>query len=427
MLEFRNQDSSYFRIKIPGETIKFLEKFVKSISIQEKEFQLTTGSITFDDRDQIVTDTFFPSKKATAITGKKNSGVLGKVLELEWGYKDPLKALAALAPDLNNPTELKGPIFRAGLKGVVVSPSGSMGENGAAETTIQFMNAVNSFTRRTNRVYQIGTRGTVILQVFIELGILTPLINFEGMETPVLPSNPVRRSNETGFEFLKRKAEEWNCVFRISNTPIGTEAGIFANLSRIETLPFATVTTGAIGRDFLFEYARGKRNVISADWENQFGQANVGDNVQLRIVAGKPQTVRTTAQTEQVQSFKLDTEKLKRAFQRAKATGGVAAAQSLLTGILNATDFNDPEIRKYWVPAEYKTAPNSAGTTVTIETFGSTLYSPPIKCKLGKGFPKFIQDFKNWRISGVDHTINREGYRCSIECQNFPSNSAGFI
>lgn len=435
-LSIRNQDGSYFRVSATGIDLRSVQKDVKSITVTEEEFRLTIGSIAFNDPYQTITDILFPvTTSSTAVAGKKKKGLAGSSIDVEWGYKDPLRAVSALIPKKRAPLDYKGPIQRKGLKGVVISPSGSMGDDGSAETRLQFINAISTSKTMGNQVYN-GTRGTIVGQVMLEAGVLTPMINFEGMEQvhSFATGNIVRRSNETPFSFLVNKAKEWGAHFKIGYTPVGALVGLFVDRDKLESMsvPYVLATTKGVGKKFTFEWGRGLKNVISADWKNQYGSGNIGDNVQLRLMStgtGGQKVIahRTTAATHEVKTLKLDVDKLRRAFEREKKKGGIPAATKLLLRIMNATQFEDEEIRQYWKAATYKTAPNSAGTTVTIETFGNPLYTPPGFSELGLGFPLFIQKRELWRIRKVDHIVSREGYKCSVEVQDYPSNAAGFV
>lgn len=411
MIEFLNQDSSYFIIRpsgFEGPRIRKMMGDVKSLSITEEEYKLVTGSVTMHDPDNVWADVIKPGFDARR-----------SLIEIEWGYKDPKRAAAALIPKVRNPTEIVGPIFRTGVKAIIMGTSGSQPETGDSDFTFTFQAGYKLMRSRRNQVYSQGTRGTVISQVFLQSGIVTPFVLFEGMETPVTPKAPLRQTKETDFAFLQRLAKRWGKFFRVGTSPTGQDIGAFVDFNRAPDLGFDSSQTLGLGRSFLFEYRGGARNVISGDWENDLAGSGLGDNVQIRIINGEPIAQRTTARTETIQAFEFDREKMKTAFERIKSKNGIEAARDFMQEILAAKDFFDPQIQKFWRPVEYKTAPNSAGHTVNVRAFGNPLYTTPSRAKLGVGYPQKMQERKNWRIASVTHTIDTGGYFCDLEIKDF--------
>lgn len=406
MIKLFNQDSSYFEVTSSDVNIEAVTRDVKSLTIVEEQMNMTTGSIVLRDDNQSYSKIFKP----------------GATLTIGWGFKDPFKAIQNLITDINNPLEFKGPVFRKNLKAYLLSPQGSLNNNGTGGFIINFRSGLNSVNKRITRSLPIvgtpSTKGLVILQVLAESGYLAPFVLFVAgphRMTDIITKAPLRQENETNFQFLRRKADEWNLTFQTGVDMAGIPQAIFCDHDKSQLSPFTTLTTGGIGLNNLFNYKGGVRNVLSATWENNFIQDGTGDHVQFALVEGIPVQQKSTAKTEKVLAYKLDMKKLTTEMNAIKKKSGIPAAQKFYQGIIDATDFQDKNIKKFWTSTEFKTAPQGGGIKVTIDCFGNPLYTPPNNVILGYGWPEQVTEVARLKMRKVTHTLDKGGYKCKIE------------
>lgn len=410
MIKLFNQDSSFFEVTSPDSNIDVAEKDIKSLTIIEEAYKLTTGTIILRDDSQIYSNLF----------------KIGSRISATWGFKDPLKAIQNVITDINNPLEIKGPIFRSNLTAILLTPSGTMNNDGSAEFIINFRSGqlfINE--RKTRNIPIIGTpmnKGLAITQVLVESGVPAPFVLFTNgphRMTDDITKTPLKQSNETNFQFLRRKADEWNVFFRVGTDPAGISQAVFADNDKVQTSPFGALTTGGAGIDNLFDWRGGVKNVLNASWENNFVQDGTGDHVQLQIVGpGFVLENKQVVETETVVAFRLDMARLKaemRSAERKKRGSSALLYQS----IIDATDFQSDIIRRFWTATEFKTAPQGGGNKVIIETFGNPLYTPPNKVKLGLGFPeRLTANAPNLKMRRVEHRLSIEGYKCKIDVRD---------
>jgi hypothetical protein len=406
-LTIYNQDKSFYQIDSSDVNVNAVTKDVKSITINEEQMKLTTGTIVLRDDNQSYSKIFKP----------------GAIVNIGWGFKDPLKSALALLPNPNNPGEYKGPIFRQGFKAFILTPGGSGNNDGTGDFTINFRSGILSTNKRKTRSVPIYgtpmTKGLAILQVLSESGYLAPFVLFtKGPHrmTDDISKEPLRQENETNFQFLRRMADEWNITFQTGSTFAGIEQAIFCDPEFVETSPFNLLQTGGVGLSNLFEYKGGIRNVLSYTWENNFIQDGQGDHVQFALVGpGFVVQNKQTVKTETVLAFTLNMKKLTEEFKSLKKKKGIAAANEFYQEMISATNFRDENIIKFWTPSEFKTAPQGGGIKVNIESFGSTLYSPGNRATLGQGFPEFLTEVAHLKIRKLTHQLDTNGYRCKIE------------
>lgn len=400
-----NQDKSFYQVESSDVAVGSVAKNVKSLTINEEQAKLITGTIVLRDDNQSYSRVFRPFAK----------------IKISWGFKDPLKALENLAPIPRNPVEIRGPSFRENLEAFLIVPGGSMNQDGTGEFIINFKAGLTIANENKTRSIPIAgtpvppTKGLAITQILIESGIPAPYVNFKEFSDDITKA-PLKQTNESNFAFLRRKANQWKKEFQVGITPAGIPAAIFCDRDKAENAPFSILTTGGVGLSHLFEYKSGIKNVISATWENNFINDGTGDHIQISVVGpGFTFTNKSVAETQTVAVFKLDEIKLKKEMERITKQDGLKAAQDFQKTIINPTSFQDKEIKQFWTSSQATTAPQGGGNKVNIETFGNTLYSPPNRVVLHGGWPDHLLTIENLKIRKVQHVLNNNGYRNKIE------------
>ncbi len=413
-----NHDSSFFDVQtvepitgIPlGIDQTVISKDVRSLSITEEGGKMMNGTLELRDPNHIYSHAL------------RN----GVGLKLEWGYKNFDLSPLNLLKTIENPTEFQGAIARSNIRAMITSPSGGGDNKGTLTYNCNFQAHMGTISERKNRVFSIGTKGTVITQVLLEMGVI--VINqhvlFKRMAEPLTPDTSVRMGNETLYRFLSRMAREWGAHFLLGQTPTGLSAAVFADPDKVSSIPFAISVLGGVGKSNLFEYKDGVRNVKSYKWKQNVGENGAGDNVRISYVNGQPVLLRTMAINEKVLTWKLDTDAIKRDFKR---RSNPIEQMKVYRSIATATDFE--EVKKYFTPVESSTAPQGAGYNINIETYGNVLLTAYNEIGMGRGFPtRLRQGFMKFFIKKVTHTINRKGYDCSLDIQdNFSSLTGSLI
>jgi len=395
MIGLENNDSSFFDIRFKDKTqIKVLTQDVISFQYNEEMNKISSGSVQLHDPKNIY------------------SRILrqGRVLDIRFGYKRPDLSIESLFSKKENKNEISGVLERKGIKASIQSPSGSL--SGTIKYNMNFY-ASEFLDGRKNKVYRKGTKKTVIEEVFDEMGIVETYIKFDRQIEQITPDTYVMQ-HESNFRFLMRIAMEWRALFRISTNSKGQKIAFFANPKYVDKLKFAERAVGASSGNSLFvDYKDSLCNVIDATWQNHVGQSGQGDNVQIKMVNGKPVHTRFIAKGEKIQAWRLDAAKIDSELRK---RGSFTSKAKLMKEWLNNNDFNKLVKEGFFYLVNEVSAPQGLGYSCNLKMLGNPMATTPLKIIFGKGFPDFFaHNDLTYYARKVTHTIDRKGYMCDLD------------
>lgn len=398
MINISNSDNSFFSVESADTAADIITKDVIGINITEELYKMAAGNIRIRDNN------FYYSRAFR----------MGQKLSIAWGYDQIDTSPTQLLQRVRNPGEYSGDIRRRGFTAMVTSVNGEADEGGNHTLTVKFVSLLDLNAEKKHKVYSSGTRSAVVFNEMLEMGLDVQIVNFRRGNEILSANTALRKSRESHYRFLLRIAREWRALFRVSNTANGGTIGIFIDPEKVGTLPFLSAQiSGATGLSHLYEYGSGIKNVISYNWENIYGLNGGGDNVRLVFINGKPETVRTTAEKEKVVTWRLNMDKLKAELKRRKKNG-FSDLIKMKKEILNAKDFD--EVKRFWEPITYSTAPQGAGYKLNLTVFGNPLSTVPNIAKFGDGFPfRLDQPSRTFYLKKVDHVLAQK-YLTNIEC-----------
>jgi hypothetical protein len=407
-------DSSFFNIILSNGTN--ITNDVINFEIIESIGEITRGNISLYDPYHIYSSQYLPT---------------GTEFFLQWGYKKRNESIDIL---LNNPLEMTTTGQRKGLRSVIISPSGSGTNNGAVTYNCSFY-AYEFLSQLQNiKVFDVGTKGTVIQQVLLNMNIASSVIDFK-IQNEKLTSNTYVRQNESDFAFLVRLAYEWRCIFKLGYTEAGLLTALFVDNEKIsdqKTISWVRSTNGAIvGSNKKLEYGIGTMaNTISYSWSKNVGESGQGDGVNLQIINGETIITRTVVEDQAVKTLKLNQNRLKKFIEEHSEntediTKQVFSATNLASRIGNTT------VRYFFDEIESKTAPQGYGYSIQCEMIGDVTLAPPVEIRFGDGFPSELQDgnqgLTSFYIKTATHTLNADGYRTVIDIGDNVNITSSFI
>lgn len=398
-------DNSFFKIDFEGNTgtISMTEDVI-SFSVTEEIQRMTTGSITLRDPYNVY------------------SGELrnGKKFNLTWGYKN--KSINSLLALKKNPLEITGSSIRPKLIGYIQSPGGGGAQNGELTYNCNFYGAEVESNFRNIVWYRTGTKETVILDAFTQLGVVAPFVNFAQMSETLTENNAVMQ-NETTYKFLNRLALEWRCVFKLSYSVSGQLIGLFVDNNKLDgatAQSFQKLTTGGLtGSSKLFEYGVNSiyPNVINYTWKHNLGDSGLGDGNRIEIINGKSVITNYTVVDQNVVISKLNEVRLKEFIRTHPELKGLT--RDIIAANSYTSKIGDLTVKDFFDTITTKTAPQGLGYSANIQTIGDPLFTCPMKATFGNGFPDFFKSdlsgINKFYIKKVTHNIDTNGYKCNLE------------
>jgi len=417
-LSFMNYDSSFFTVET--DDIKQYDplygdiaKRVISFEITEEIGKLPHGTLSILDEDDDMFSWFLK---------------MGKKVKIRWGYKNidySGKKLYDIGQG-GNPKEIFAPgIVSRYCEARIKDPSGAGGSDGKKTYNCSFINY--DLSAWGNKVFnQRGfTKQTVVTQVFLAMGITTPIVSFRRGNEPVFGDTAIRQDSVSNFRFLNALSMEWRTIFRVGFTKVGTQIGLFCDYDDDKAIQtFILQTAGAFGDTLLLEWKYGNANVKSFSWSHNEGGNGSGDNVQLQYINGQPQFYKTIATTESVKVYRLDVQKIQNEFSSLSNNSAAIGKHTDL--LMQSNTLDELVAKKYYVPAMATTAPQGAGFSVQVEAIGDPLCIAPCRIKFGRGFPDLLQ-IKGliFYVQSVTHKIDNTGYNMTLKIQDCVSITGG--
>jgi hypothetical protein len=413
-----NQDSSYFQIKMNQsltntQSKKDIANDVIGFEVVEELGKMTSGSITFYD------PAFYYSKNLRG----------GEKFELTWGYKKRNETI-------NQNTELTKLSVRRGQKCISTSPSWSADSKGIILYSCNFIAEEFGSDYKELKILSGKKKSEVIKDAMDALGIdaSKQYVDFAGKNDK---GNYVK--NESNFKFLNRLAYEWRCNFKMGYTQDGKKTGMFVDyklLDDTKTQNFIKDTLGIKETSTKFEYGIGSENptISSYNGQHHIGDNGQGDASRIDIIDGKPVITRYICEDGKVKALTLNENKLKKFLEDKSQNSAQITSNIVSAKDMNATVWEEQgqgtkngksvlKVKDFFNSTELGMAPQGFGYTFNLEMLGNPMFSPPIKCEFGKGFPPQLVKDKNdtnaeinkFFIKKVSHKINAQGYKCSLE------------
>jgi hypothetical protein len=381
-----------------------LPQNVESLTISEEQFSSVRGSFKLNDPAQIYSHIL-----------RVNAQIL-----LSWGYKQNGAPLESLFSSVNADL-FTDKLERRGLNVLVLNPAGQADDNGKYTFSCGFLSS-GWFGSNKYKTYETGTKASVVAEILKNMGVSSQFVMFDN-STDSYSSESVERQSETDFQFLSRLAFEWRCIFQMGFCPDGTTYAMFYGYANADTAAnmvalyhgssiFSSRMAWKVGDP-------GDLMCLSYSWNNEQGENGEGDNVNLVYVNGVPTYERFTIDNDTVTTWVLDTAKVK----------SYVDAGGSLSAVMQAVDFEDKNIKQFWVPAKQTTAPNGLGYTVKIHMLGNPAVVlgsmmtfneksfPSVLCRKEGSPVRFI-------VRKIDHTIGQNGYFMDLEVVDLDTISA---
>lgn len=404
-IPFLNFDSFFFKIETP-EIKEFdsfggdISKYVTSFEVTEEIGRMVHGSISLLETDHDLFGKFLG---------------MGKKVTIKWGYKNLDISGQSAYTQLKNPTEIFAPgLAQRYAKAIIKEPSGGGDQRGIKTYNCNFV-SYDTFGWKS-KIYSVGTKMTVVLQVLTEMQIFIPIVKFKKGTDIVFGDTAIRQDNVSNFRFLNNLASEWRCIFRIAYNKAGMPVALFCDYDDDNSINlFFTSTMGAIGNSIFMEYKFGKANVKSFTWNHSESANGSGDNVKINLVNGQPQIIRTVATAETVLAYKLDVDKIKNEF--VVVASNPSSVMKHANALLQNQTMEELIAKKYFIPYTSSTAPQGIGFSVNVEAIGNPLCTAPARIKFGEGFPSILRDKKGliFYVQSVTHKMNSGGYSMSLK------------
>ena len=419
-----NRDSSFFSVDAPslslvGNSSPVKDEDIIEFTVEEELGKILSGSLKLLDTNHVYSRIYN----------------VGTKLKITWGYKLASQDPRSFLTDLSSGV-LVGRGYRQALIGYVTSPGGSGGNDGAITFS---MNWYGQETRGgiEPQIYSSGTKATVISQVLQKMNvpITGQFIDFKrGNEVITSTTCPIQW--QTNFRFLMDMSFEWGAVFRIGQDSVGNPIAMFTDFGSPLMDAFTKLCSHAIMGSYIqLGYKAGSASpstpVKEYTWQNKMGMDGTGDNVQITMINGQPQFFRYNAKTQSVETWILNTNKIKAAMASQPTAIGKT---NLMKQWVGAKTFN--EVKWAFDKSVETTAPQGAGYTMDIKAIGNPCYTPGVRCSFssegtgqGGGFPDFCYPIKgkamiNWFSRKVTHRVDRTGYNMDSEiCDAFALNN----
>ena len=359
MIGLRSRDGAFFSVICTDGIVVIDQKDVVSLTVVEEMDKACTGTLKLHDPN------------FTYARSLRNF----RHLLISWGYVQ-----SGIPTSIGEITDIiSGGMQRRGLNVIIQSPSGSA-ENGTHYYNCNFID-IDTMNLQQQKVYEAGTKGTVITEAMFRLGVLFPEVQFAGM-TQTLGGGVSVRQTESDFRFLVRMAREWRCFFRVGRSPVGLLVGCFIDPYLLSTSQTVKALTANLSGLVVLNYNAGTQsNVISYTWQCHEGEGGVGDGVMLQWVNGEAVPIRYTIEQETVKTWRLNEGRVQAAIQN----GSLVDAANVVGEIVSAADF--ASVKKYFDAVDQTTAPNGYGYTINCHCLGVPFCAPPTLIQFGYGFP----------------------------------------
>lgn len=389
---FTIQSPSY-----PGTLDKklILPQDVKGLTIIEEMNKSVQGSISLNDPSLMYPHTL-----------RTNAELL-----LSWGYKAngmPLEEMFVAG----NADRFSRTYERRGLSVLVLNPSGEGSADGSSGFSCGFLSK-GWFGSTRFETYDSGTKAQVVQSALSRMGVSLSQIQFD-RSGETYASESVERQAESDFQFVARLASEWRCFFRMGYTPNGSTFAIFCEYKYADLVQqtiFSSVGGCLVSPSVSWRGGDpGDLLAINYSWKNEEGENGQGDNVTLTFINGQPTYQRFTVSGETITTWTLDSAAVS---QYVKDGHDIAP-------ILNASSFEDPNIRQFWTPSKQTTAPNGLGYTVNLHFLGNTALTAGMLLTFNKGFPSVLRRTATgspvqFIVRKATHTIGTGGYFTDLE------------
>lgn len=294
---------------------------------------------------------------------------------------------------------------RGAIKFLVNSPSGSGDANGQVIFNMRGQALGDEGVNR--KYYNVGTKGTIVLQTLVRMGIADAEIDFERMSEVVNNDNKIAQY-ESDFRFLARLADEWRCVFRIGVTKAGTKCAVFCEPAK---LSYKLFQKKIVLTSCHLEYGGGLANVINYSWQDTSLDASQGSAVNVRYVNGVPQYYRYIAKDEQVITYRLNEEAIQAEWE---AQDTIEDKSEFIKNIMKVKTFK--EVERFFIQDTITTAPQGSGLTIKVHMFGDINVTAGQVATFGQGFPDRLgAKDRTWYIKSVTHSMGVSGYFCDLE------------
>lgn len=410
-----NRDSSFFTVDTPalssyGKTPHVRDEDILSFTVEEELGKILSGSLRLHDPNHIYSRIYHP----------------GTRLSISWGYKlssqDPRSFLVDKTAGV-----LTGRGYRSAVSGHVTSPSGGGGNDGQVTFSMNWYGSESRYGQSPQK-FSSGTKSTVISAVMSKMDIPATgqYIDFRrGNE--VINLNTEILQFQSNFRFMLDKAIEWGAVFKVGQDSNGNSIALFCDFGSPLMDTFSKLCGNAIfGSRITLGYKAGGNSsstpVKEYTWQNRMGMNGSGDNVQITMINGQPQFHRFNAETQTVETWKLNPEKIKAELRK---RGNVKDKVSLMKAWTGAKTFE--EVKWAFDKSVDTTAPQGAGYSMSVKLIGNPCITAGVRADFseegsgeGGGFPDFCYPKAgskkiDWYVQKVSHTIDRSGYNMDGE------------
>lgn len=294
---------------------------------------------------------------------------------------------------------------RGAIKFLVNSPSGSGDANGQIIFNMRGQALGDEGVNR--QYYNAGTKGSIVKQVLLKMGIVDAEIDFERMSEVVNNDTKIAQY-ESDFRFLARLADEWRCVFRVGVTKAGKKCAVFCEPAK---LSYKFFQKKIVLTSCHLEYGGGLANVINYNWQDCSLDASKGSAVNVRYVNGTPQFYRYIAKDEKIITYRLNEEAIQSEWE---AQDTIETKSEFIKDIMKAKTFK--EVERFFIQDSITTAPQGSGVTVKVYMFGDINVTAGQVATFGQGFPDRLgAKDRTWYIKSVTHSMGTNGYFCDLE------------
>lgn len=416
MIGITNKDSSFFSIKSKDiftpdsledkdNVTDLIEKDVISLTVNEEIDQMTKGSVTLYDPNDLYADNL----------------IEGIELDIAWGYKSFGEILRKIKVEKPDKDEIESNADRRGLKAIIMNPQGTGDQTGVNTYTFSFYGNEILAAKKVKK-FETGKRKDVIAELFNELNVVIGIINFKQGNDSVTKKTAVRQDS-TPFKLLTELSRQWNAFMIVTRNQKGELIGVFIDPERLDQEDIIRKIFNVNGTLRTFQYKQGEfSNVISYTWKRHIGEGVIGDNARITIINGVVNIQRFDAKTETVKTWRLNNDKIKKELE---TRDSISEKLKLTKQWLQVKDF--AQIEKFFDEIENSTAPQGLGYTINLKLRGDPMIAPPLRIKMDKGFPgrlqqqpkalggKRVKDGVKYYIRKVTHTIDRSGYNMDCE------------
>jgi len=403
---FFNKDNSFFKVESPDldqekSITKLANEEIVSLNVTEEIGSGFTGNLLMHD----------PNHYWSRVLRN------GMELDIEFGYKKFTENIGGIS-GLDIDEQIRSG-ERTGLKAFIASPSGGGSENGVITYNLSFYSQHVFVQGKDNRVFDSNTRKDVIIELFNNLGISKPIIDFD-TENTRLDTDSAITQWQTSFNMLFKLSFEWRSIFHTGFNGSGKAIGVFVDATKLADLRekgFFKDIFGLKGgvRTFFYNDA-GRSNIKSYGWKHNVGESGQGDNVNLTLVNGKFITKRIDAKTQKVVTYELNMQKVKDQFKDKPLT----EYTSTVIEAFKKKDFE--EVKFAFDEIESSTAPQGMGFEIEIQAQGDPLIAPPMEAKFEGNWPSILMQSKDqlgaltkFFVRKINHSFSKsQGYNTAI-------------